>query len=468
MTNGSLLLPWEDLHRMEGDLPWTALETFADAVVANPAPAEELCAEYDRAWQAADVPTYVTIYVPAIFALSAPRLDDRQRREIGSLLIDRLLTASVEAADVDEQILLAAAGSLGPAILPGVLDRLEATTADAEADASSSCWHLTPLAAGTEDAAIRERTIRVCVRLLEQIEREEVEEFWGDSAAWALARLKYADAALLLQRLDEKYGRSYSRDYREAWEFLQGQADRAARQEPWERPVREWLESHWDETREWHARRRAASPEHRRELIDRFLTSPQAQDLPEGIAEDASYIAQLLLDYVYTHEEATPEELTEPTVQDLLLDVFPRKISAEREFFEKVPVVVESFLRWMASEGILPEGQSTAEAVRGWAPGSVAAAMDPEHWGPAKRMTMEAMRAGVDPTDQVAVLKYMKEQTAKALAQRAKDMPAPPPIPIVEHASKTGRNDPCPCGSGRKYKKCCGDPAKGQEIGIVE
>lgn len=23
-----------------------------------------------------------------------------------------------------------------------------------------------------------------------------------------------------------------------------------------------------------------------------------------------------------------------------------------------------------------------------------------------------------------------------------------------------GRNDPCPCGSGQKYKKCCGDPAK--------
>ena len=21
---------------------------------------------------------------------------------------------------------------------------------------------------------------------------------------------------------------------------------------------------------------------------------------------------------------------------------------------------------------------------------------------------------------------------------------------------KTGRNDPCPCGSGKKYKKCCG------------
>ena len=23
-------------------------------------------------------------------------------------------------------------------------------------------------------------------------------------------------------------------------------------------------------------------------------------------------------------------------------------------------------------------------------------------------------------------------------------------------AEKVGRNDPCPCGSGKKYKRCCG------------
>jgi hypothetical protein len=28
--------------------------------------------------------------------------------------------------------------------------------------------------------------------------------------------------------------------------------------------------------------------------------------------------------------------------------------------------------------------------------------------------------------------------------------------PICRDAPKTGRNDPCPCGSGKKYKKCCG------------
>ncbi|MDA3895171.1 MAG: SEC-C metal-binding domain-containing protein [Desulfobacteraceae bacterium] len=27
---------------------------------------------------------------------------------------------------------------------------------------------------------------------------------------------------------------------------------------------------------------------------------------------------------------------------------------------------------------------------------------------------------------------------------------------MVQDKSKVGRNDPCPCGSGKKYKKCCG------------
>jgi SWIM/SEC-C metal-binding protein len=29
-----------------------------------------------------------------------------------------------------------------------------------------------------------------------------------------------------------------------------------------------------------------------------------------------------------------------------------------------------------------------------------------------------------------------------------------PPLPV--HVEKIGRNDPCNCGSGKKYKKCCG------------
>jgi preprotein translocase subunit SecA len=31
--------------------------------------------------------------------------------------------------------------------------------------------------------------------------------------------------------------------------------------------------------------------------------------------------------------------------------------------------------------------------------------------------------------------------------------------PIRNYGQKVGRNDPCPCGSGKKYKKCCGQHA---------
>ena len=27
---------------------------------------------------------------------------------------------------------------------------------------------------------------------------------------------------------------------------------------------------------------------------------------------------------------------------------------------------------------------------------------------------------------------------------------------IKKKDKKVGRNDPCPCGSGKKYKQCCG------------
>ena len=37
-----------------------------------------------------------------------------------------------------------------------------------------------------------------------------------------------------------------------------------------------------------------------------------------------------------------------------------------------------------------------------------------------------------------------------------KDLPAPP---ARNEGPRVGRNDPCPCGSGKKFKKCCGKAA---------
>jgi len=44
-----------------------------------------------------------------------------------------------------------------------------------------------------------------------------------------------------------------------------------------------------------------------------------------------------------------------------------------------------------------------------------------------------------------------REQVAKPVEPAGDTVKEP-----VRKTGKVGRNDPCPCGSGKKYKKCCG------------
>jgi preprotein translocase subunit SecA len=47
-----------------------------------------------------------------------------------------------------------------------------------------------------------------------------------------------------------------------------------------------------------------------------------------------------------------------------------------------------------------------------------------------------------------------KQQRAAIDASSRAERPEP-----IKAAGRVGRNDPCPCGSGKKFKKCCGKTA---------
>jgi len=47
-------------------------------------------------------------------------------------------------------------------------------------------------------------------------------------------------------------------------------------------------------------------------------------------------------------------------------------------------------------------------------------------------------------------------QQEEAIVKPLSPVDYEPPTPYVREGPKVGRNDPCPCGSGKKYKKCCG------------
>src|SRR5262249_42135842 len=65
------------------------------------------------------------------------------------------------------------------------------------------------------------------------------------------------------------------------------------------------------------------------------------------------------------------------------------------------------------------------------------------------RRRMKMVESGEEPTPFIApryqeLFNPQPQQDRPALKQ---------PSPHV--ATKVGRNDPCPCGSGKKFKKCC-------------
>ena len=63
----------------------------------------------------------------------------------------------------------------------------------------------------------------------------------------------------------------------------------------------------------------------------------------------------------------------------------------------------------------------------------------------------------VEEAPAVHNVRYQHADYDEALAaQPADDAPKATPAPFVRAGEKVGRNDPCPCGSGKKYKQCHG------------
>jgi preprotein translocase subunit SecA len=79
-------------------------------------------------------------------------------------------------------------------------------------------------------------------------------------------------------------------------------------------------------------------------------------------------------------------------------------------------------------------------------------------------MFMEMIsRIKMDVLEKLCLIRIQREEEVEAIRQKQKqdyvmsrgeDTPASKTI--KHEGDKTGRNDPCPCGSGKKYKKCCG------------
>jgi hypothetical protein len=223
-------------------------------------------------------------------------------------------------------------------------------------------------------------------------------------------------------------------------------------------------------------------------LVDEFHDSKFFADVPAETREDYCYDVGSVLDYAWIYEGAEAKDLTQSVLHEVLLNVLPRKITAESDYFERLAPAVMLFLEFLEAKGVLGDTARMRKAVDQWRDEIARRGMDPKNWGMAKSLGMAAMEAGVDLSNEKAMNRFMIQYNASlmerhaggetgrnlGLADRLGDLDEyedededeqnyygePLVAPIVNDSAKVGRNDPCPCGSGKKFKKCCGNSAR--------
>jgi uncharacterized protein YecA (UPF0149 family) len=72
----------------------------------------------------------------------------------------------------------------------------------------------------------------------------------------------------------------------------------------------------------------------------------------------------------------------------------------------------------------------------------------------AKSMFMLGKKSGYDMTSEAGIAQFMMDYNRSLLSDKARAAASP-----VARKHRVGRNELCPCGSGKKFKKCCGRPS---------
>lgn len=141
-----------------------------------------------------------------------------------------------------------------------------------------------------------------------------------------------------------------------------------------------------------------------------FADAPAYARLTDHEKEHAELVARAFLEAACERRGIGPEELGAEDVRIAMLERMP-SLSLSPCARPTVPAIVRGFLESLEDAGRLAGGRDLGR--------------------------------------QVGVL-------AKGYLERCSPHGGARGVPVRRAAATVGRNDPCPCGSGKKYKKCCG------------
>lgn len=201
-------------------------------------------------------------------------------------------------------------------------------------------------------------------------------------------------------------------------------------------------------------------------LMAEFADSPEAAEFQQEFNTRLGWPATYM-HYAAQHLGVTPATMNVIDSEEVLFELFPRKVSVDAEKAGQIIGELRAFWQYLKRTRSLESADDILERLTEDDADRLEAELaDEDNYGMAKSFFMAGQKAGYDMTNEADINRFMQVHNARlqsAMAPRPVAGEAPSQrsrqhvtAPIQNTERRVGRNEPCPCGSGRKYKKCCG------------
>jgi uncharacterized protein YecA (UPF0149 family) len=161
-----------------------------------------------------------------------------------------------------------------------------------------------------------------------------------------------------------------------------------------------------------------------------FLTSKIFKTKAKTFRDNADYVIKSFLDYIFFSEHREMRELNDTLTTHFMIEFAPKKLNFTAETAADVAEILSKFLVFLDDEDHIHNGAELSSVVK-------------KNNRAFLKMLPKTKRKTAKITKKKSPIGHKTSVKKKSGKKTAPDI-------------KVGRNDPCPCGSGKKYKKCCG------------
>lgn len=122
------------------------------------------------------------------------------------------------------------------------------------------------------------------------------------------------------------------------------------------------------------------------EILEQFLKSSYCSSWKNNKKNIAGYFIHGFIDYAYGYHLAKPFQYDEMIVEDMCLDILPRKMTTDAKDFKLIGSILITFFEWCEHESLLEDTTAIRNKLKVIDNKIYDKAKDPSNWGLAKSL----------------------------------------------------------------------------------